>query len=202
MPFKDPEDKKRYNREHRIQKREEQLTISINASIPHGNVEWRDVVDYEGLYIINNYGMVKNVVKNYIHTLNDNNGYYRINLLKDEKYKTQQVHRLVALAFIPNPENKPFVDHIDNNGFNNHISNLRWATNQENQLNVKCCRNSKSGIRGVHFNTRQKKWVARYSIDKKQIHIGYFNTIEEATEARKKKVNEAYGCFIHPIEKL
>ena len=191
MPFKDPEDKKRYKQEHRIQKREEQLTISINASIPHGNVEWRDVVDYEGLYIINNYGMVKNGMKNYIHTLNDYNGYYRINLLKDEKYKTQQVHRLVALAFIPNPENKPFVDHIDNNGFNNHISNLRWATNQENQLNVKCCRNSKSGIRGVHFNTRQKKWVARYSIDKKQIHIGYFNTIEEATEERKKKVNEA-----------
>ena len=95
---------------------------------------------------------------------------------------------MFELSFIPNPENKPFVDHIDNNGFNNHISNLRWATNQENQLNVKCCRNSKSGIRGVHFNTRQKKWVARYSIDKKQIHIGYFNTIEEATEARKKKL--------------
>ena len=79
MSFKNPEDKKRYNREHQIQKREEQLTISINSSIPHGNIEWRDIVDYEGLYIISYFGMIKNVIKNYIHTLNDNIGYYRIN---------------------------------------------------------------------------------------------------------------------------
>ena len=55
----DPEDKKRYNREHRTKKREEQLTISINSCIPHGNVEWRDIVDYEGLYIISNFGMIR-----------------------------------------------------------------------------------------------------------------------------------------------
>ena len=86
--------------------------------------------------------------------------------------------------------------------FNNLISNPSWATNQENQINIECCKNSQSGVRGVYFHTSKNRRVARYSIDKKQIHIGYFKTIEEATQARNDKVNEAYGCFLHPIEKL
>jgi hypothetical protein len=202
MPFKNPEDEKRCKREYILRKRQEQKSILYDTSIPDIDVEWRDVVGFEVLYMISNQRIVKNKKTNYIHTLNNRSGYFSVSLTKGDQYKQERVHRLVAKAFIPNPENKPFVDHIDNNGFNNIISNLRWATNQENMRNMKCCRNSKSGVRGVYFETSQMKWRAFMMVDKKSIHIGYFKTIEEATDARKKRVNEVYGCFVHSSEKL
>ena len=152
--------------------------------------------------MISNQGIVKNKQTNYIHTLNNSGTYFRVNLTKDKCFKGCSVHRLVAEAFIPNPENKPFVDHIDNNCLNNHITNLRWATNQENMRNMKCCRNSKSGVRGVYFETSQQKWRSVMMVDNKSIHIGYFKTIEEATDARKKRVNEVFGCFVNASENL
>lgn len=63
-------------------------------------------------------------------------GYYQVSLCIDGKYRHFQVHRLVAEAFIPNPENKPQVNHIDGNKLNNDISNLEWVTRSENQLHA------------------------------------------------------------------
>lgn len=65
-----------------------------------------------------------------------NRGYYYINLWKDGKYHTYTVHRLVALTFIPNPENKECVNHIDGNKLNNCIDNLEWCTRSENDLHA------------------------------------------------------------------
>ena len=59
-------------------------------------------------------------------------GYERVNLKKDGIEKTMQVHRLVALAFLPNPQNKPEVNHIDENKENNNVDNLEWVTSKEN----------------------------------------------------------------------
>ncbi len=64
-------------------------------------------------------------------------GYLQVSLYKDNKKKSMYVHRLVAFAFIDNPESKPMIDHIDQNRQNNTVSNLRWATNSENQQNTK-----------------------------------------------------------------
>jgi hypothetical protein len=67
------------------------------------------------------------ILKPYLHT----NGYWRINLGRKNRY---YVHRLVATSFVPNPHNKPFVDHIDGDRANNHVSNLRWVTGRENSI--------------------------------------------------------------------
>ena len=90
-------------------------------------------------YEVSNYGRVfskksDRFMKRYF---NKTTGYFQINLSKDNKQKLFKVHRLVAIAFIENLDDKPQVDHIDQNRQNNQVDNLRWATNSENGRNKK-----------------------------------------------------------------
>ena len=74
-------------------------------------------------------------------------GYYMITIKKDGKYKPQRVHRLIAKEFIPNPYNKPNVNHIDGNKLNNSIDNLEWCTTMENNRHaIKLGLNNNRGI--------------------------------------------------------
>lgn len=97
---------------------------------------WKDIKDYEGLYQISNFGRVKNK-RGHILKPKYQFGYCFVNLISsDKKRKRKPIHRLVATAFIPNPNNKPCVDHIDTVRDNNIVSNLRWCTYKENMNNV------------------------------------------------------------------
>lgn len=95
---------------------------------------WKDVVGYEGLYQVSNMGRVKSIrfdKEKMLKTWYDK-GYKYVELcVNRHRYKTG-VHRLVALAFIPNPLNKPEVNHKDRNRSNNHVENLEWVTQSEN----------------------------------------------------------------------
>lgn len=94
---------------------------------------WKDIPDYEGLYQISNFGSVKSLNRNL--TLKGNKGttgYIHVNLSKFNKYKTFDIHRLVASMFIPNPEKYKYVNHIDGNKLNNYYKNLEWTTAKEN----------------------------------------------------------------------
>lgn len=103
--------------------------------------EWKDIEGYEGLYQISNQGRVKSL--NYNHTGKEKilkygkrpNGYLKTTLIKNGIRKDIYIHRLVAQTFIPNPDDKPCVDHIDTNPLNNKSENLRWCTQKENLNN-------------------------------------------------------------------
>lgn len=110
---------------------------------------WKDIPGYEGLYQVSNKGRVKSVARFIVSGFRGREysperilaqitlkfGYKRVVLHDNGLIARMGVHRLVACAFIPNPDNKPEVDHIDCNPGNNCVENLRWCTRSENQLN-------------------------------------------------------------------
>ena len=99
------------------------------------NEEWKDVCGYEGAYQISSLGNVRNSRTMYLlKPSKTNSGYYEVKLYDKNKSKSVhfRVHRLVATAFIDNPECKRTVNHIDGDKSNNTVSNLEWATHKEN----------------------------------------------------------------------
>lgn len=111
---------------------------------------WKDVVGYEGLYQVSSFGRVKVISYNTkwgtiglkekykkLTIKKKTDTYYTltVSLTKNGKQKKHFVHRLLALAFIPNPENKPYIDHVNGIPWCNRINNLHWVTHTENMNN-------------------------------------------------------------------
>ena len=94
--------------------------------------KWEDIAGYNGLYQVSNLGRVKNKKGLIMAQKPSKDGYVRLLLFKDGKYKAEYVHILVAKAFIPNPAHKPEVNHIDADKANNKVDNLEWVTSSEN----------------------------------------------------------------------
>lgn len=96
---------------------------------------WKPVVGFEGLYDVSDDGEVYSYTTDRIlkHAIK-RTGYHQVTLVRDGKMFYSSVHRLVAEAFIPNPEKKRTVNHIDGNKDNNSVSNLEWNTHKENIL--------------------------------------------------------------------
>lgn len=145
---------------------------------------WKDIPGFGNRYQISDAGRIR--VKSYLRTngygyywtkpkilepFSANSNHQTIVLSFGNKKKHLKIHRLVAMAFIPNPENKPEVDHINTNVFDNRVENLRWVTSKENKLNpITHERNKKANKYTVSV-------IGTSVLDGISIH---FNSIKEA----------------------
>lgn len=142
---------------------------------------WKDIEGFEGSYQISNLGNVKSLtrkvnkwdgertIKGQSTTQRINNsGYYRVSLCKFQKYKYLFTHRLVAIYFIPNPENKPCVNHKNGVKTDNSYSNLEWCTKSENSKHavklglLKCYLPNMKGVHG--YAHQSSKPVLQYDL--------------------------------------
>ena len=116
------------------------------------NEIWKDVIGYEGLYQVSNMGRVKSLNFNREQILRASpnpKGYLHLSLSKNNRKRTWRVNIIVEKAFIPNPENKPTVNHLNGNKIDNRVENLAWATNAENTEHAVKTGLIKSGAQNV-----------------------------------------------------
>ena len=166
--------------------------------------EWRPLVGYEGLYEVSNRGNMKSlertvwdnrgyyrtVPERILKPMKDSSGYLQVKLWKDGKAKKYLVHRLVAEAFIPNPDNLPQINHIDENKQNNCMDNLEWCSRSYNMTyNGRANKVGKKvaeKLRGRKLSEETIKKIAEkkskpvYSINKVSGLITYWNSAKEA----------------------
>lgn len=173
-------------------------------SIKLDGEEWKDVVGYEGYYMVSNFGRIiscaryvpkNNGIRRITTKLLAQNvnhaGYCKTILCKNSKsHKHELVHRIVAKAFIPNPYNKPMIDHKDRDKTNNHVSNLMWCTIQENMQNpntIMHCRNL--NLNRIYPTLRHPVVALRNNIVIKQ-----YNSIKEAAVDGHKSCGISNCC--------
>lgn len=141
---------------------------------------WQDIDGYEGLYMISNLGRVKSLHgKGRILKQSNSNEYSHVSLYKNGNGKTLLVHRLVGNAFVPNPENKPEINHKDGNKRNNVVTNLEWVTARENQNH-----SILFGLKSCGENAANNKLTA-----------------EEVQEIRRLYVPKTRGCGCRALAK-
>lgn len=136
---------------------------------------WKDIKNYEGLYKVNEDGEVLGVKRNKLispHLVGKRKEYLQVNLCKDGKIKAHYLHRLVAEAFIPNPDNLPEVNHRDENKLNNTASNLEWCSSSYN---------SSYGTRTDRIKAKTAYKVCQYSMNGELIAI--YDSTRDAANA-------------------
>lgn len=174
---------------------------------------WKDVVGFEGLYKVSNYSRVKSLKRTVINsnnnckmpvkeiilkTTSDKYGYKFIFLARDSTRKLGRIHRVSATAFIPNPENKPFVNHIDGNKLNNHISNLEFVTAKEN---------TQHALRTGLIKTGENRYNAKTTNEiAKQIRADYVygkrGGFIEGSRLTRQMLADKYEVSFHVIKEI
>lgn len=167
---------------------------------------WKDVVGYEGMYQVSNYGNVRSIdrisssgnnIKGLVLKPSYSTGYSKVSLTMNGNKKTFSVHRLVAECFLnynPHDVRGLVVDHIDSDKVNNHVDNLQVVTQSQNVSKGK--KNKTSKYVGVSFEKSSGYWVASIYLDGRDIRIGRFVTEKEASDAYNNKLNSYYDEYL------
>tara|TARA_R110002167_G_scaffold240620_1_gene445842 strand:- start:1186 stop:1866 length:681 start_codon:yes stop_codon:yes gene_type:complete len=157
------------------------------------------VKGYEDLYSINEQGQIWSCTeKMYKKLCKNRTGYLYTELYKYGVAKTCELHRLLALQFIPNPTGRPEVDHINQDKSDNRLENLRWATKDEQSWNRGMTILNKSGYIGVYWNKQRKRWTAELRAYKKR-YSKQFVLLEDAIAHRNWLV-DTYHIFGLTVE--
>ena len=148
---------------------------------------FQDIIGFTN-YMINENGEVYSKGRKNLMKIQQPRGYKSVKLRKDNKSYCKTIHRLLGLQYLPNPNNKPCIDHLNRNKSDNSLSNLRWATYNENAKNRTSKINSTSRFTGVRKTTNNKKnpYRAETTHLGKKYNIGYYKTEEEGYEAYKE----------------
>lgn len=144
---------------------------------------WKKIKQCEN-YSINELGQVRNDTTGYIKKpfINKSNGYLTVDLWRHNKPLKMTIHRLLAEAFIPNPENKPTVDHKDGNKQNNALSNLRWATYSENNARFGTIGVRSQRVKVTHYTEQRKKRGGGHETGLTVDKVLYFDRIGDAAK--------------------
>lgn len=158
---------------------------------------WKDIIDFEGLYEISNYGNVKScrryvnqrfgkrlVNEKLLSVGRDKDGYLMAILCQDGIKKTVKIHRLVANAFIDKINGKNIVNHIDSNKSNNILSNLEWVSSLENNCHGRLKMKTSSKYIGVSYNKNDRAFRSHIYFNGKNIYLGSFKIEEDAYKRR------------------
>lgn len=154
---------------------------------------WKEVTR---LHEVSNKGNIRNTLtKKGLKPWVGTTGYYHIKILVNGKKKNLKLHRLIAIAFIPNPENKKYVNHKDGNKLNNTVTNLEWCTHKENMEHASSTKllskkprtiGKKLGKRSQYYNvswdSSRNQWSAGITINKKSVMRKRFNCEIEAAK--------------------
>ena len=150
----------------------------------------KDIKDYEGLYAVTSCGKVWSYKKNkfltpILHSNILNAQYYRVFLYKAGKSTPYQVHRLVAEAYLPNPENLPIVNHKDENKFNNCLNNLEWCTYlYNNTYGTALIRNAEKHFKKIYCEELDRTYKSLTEASK-DLHISKSHLCEVLKGTRK-----------------
>jgi hypothetical protein len=152
------------------------------------NEIWKDVIGYVGLYKVSSFGRVRSlnrvnsIGRNYVGKILSNAS-RNVTFHKNGKRSLYPIARLIYSHFNGKLVEGLVIDHIDNNPFNNHYTNLQQISQRENTSKDKFRLNPKSKYPGVGWNKKSNKWYSEIAIKTKRIHIGFFNSEIEARDA-------------------
>lgn len=189
-----PEYSKKYFQRKRKERNDKAKSFKIKSL--KGEI-WRSIPRLQGRYEFSNLGRVKSLYKygfpeKILYGNVDSDGYIKVSIYDREgKRITGKVHRLVAYAFIENPEQKPQINHLNGFKWDNRVSNLEWATNSENQIHAKKIGLNKNFGEGSNFckiKTKDAIFIFNSSLSSMELS-GMFSITQAAIRLIKRGIN-------------